>query len=230
MFGQRVEGVGLTPGRSSTFSQGGIVRGPGGDFLGRGAYGSGMRFPGQPWQFPTATYQSYPEFLGLVPYPPDQIPPALNLPAPTPPIPPTPNEPMRTGQPPAAEAQPQPGPEQPMRQVVEPQSGISPAAAGSEVASAVTVRIPVQTGFRTPQLGDHPAVAVTQLIQRLSEIKKTTPVTVVMQGDTAVLRGEVASEHDRALAESIALLEPGIWDVRNELLIGSRSSAVSRNP
>ena len=44
-------------------------------------------------------------------------------------------------------------------------------------------------------------------------------VTVLMEGSTAVLTGTVASEHARDVLESLAMLEPGIAEVRNELLV-----------
>ena len=86
-----------------------------------------------------------------------------------------------------------------MREIGSPQAAISPAAA------APTSPMTVQVGFRPPELGSGPACAVAQVIQHRSEIEKLTPVTVTMQGDTAVLRGEVASEHDRAGREHRSL-------------------------
>jgi hypothetical protein len=40
-----------------------------------------------------------------------------------------------------------------------------------------------------------------------------------MEGGVLVLRGEVVSENDRDLAEALVRLEPGIYDVRNELTL-----------
>ncbi len=44
-------------------------------------------------------------------------------------------------------------------------------------------------------------------------------VNVEMDGSTAVLTGTVATEHARDLIERLAMLEPGIADVRNELRV-----------
>ncbi len=44
-------------------------------------------------------------------------------------------------------------------------------------------------------------------------------VRVAVEGSTAILRGVVASQNDRQLAEQIALLEPSISSVRNELMV-----------
>ncbi len=44
-------------------------------------------------------------------------------------------------------------------------------------------------------------------------------ITVSMEGSTAVLRGTVESAHARDVAERLAMLEPGIAEVRNELIV-----------
>jgi len=177
-----------------------------------------MLFPGQPWQYPAATYQSYPAFLGPMPLEELNGGMATQPPVPLPPQPVVPPQPAVQPTP----TQPPGGPQEPMRQIGSPQAATSPAA--GEPGAALTEPAPVSTqiGFRPKELGSGPARAVTQLIQHLGEIEKVTPVTVTMQGDTAVLRGRVATEHDRALAERIALLEPGIWYVRNELGVAGR--------
>jgi hypothetical protein len=69
-----------------------------------------------------------------------------------------------------------------------------------------------------------PATLGTQLQTQLSRsrgIKRLGDITVEMDGRTAVLRGEVATERDRALAGRLALLEAGVSQVRNELLVES---------
>jgi osmotically-inducible protein OsmY len=43
------------------------------------------------------------------------------------------------------------------------------------------------------------------------------PIEVTLQGRTAVLRGGVATPHNRDLAARLALLEPGVDQVQNEL-------------
>ncbi|MHB9077406.1 MAG: BON domain-containing protein [Pirellulaceae bacterium] len=44
-------------------------------------------------------------------------------------------------------------------------------------------------------------------------------VTVSIEGDTVVLTGTVASDHARSVVENLAMLEPGIGAVRNELTV-----------
>jgi len=60
---------------------------------------------------------------------------------------------------------------------------------------------------------------LAQRFQRVERIQTLSPVSVEMEGSTATLRGTVGSNHDRDLCEQLARLEPGIWDVRNELVV-----------
>jgi osmotically-inducible protein OsmY len=56
------------------------------------------------------------------------------------------------------------------------------------------------------------------------------PIQVSFVDGTAVLRGVVATPHDRELAEQWMLLEPGVRAVRNELTVaGKASSEASRS-
>jgi hypothetical protein len=71
---------------------------------------------------------------------------------------------------------------------------------------------------------NHPAQSTVVLNQKLSaELSKSqgitalSPIVVQIDGTTAVIHGTVATEHDRDLAAQLALLEPGIDNVRNDL-------------
>jgi hypothetical protein len=66
---------------------------------------------------------------------------------------------------------------------------------------------------------------VTRLLQASPEFQWTSRIEVSVAGRVATLRGEVASERDRALAERLVLFEPGIDSVRNELKVKSPSRA-----
>jgi len=65
--------------------------------------------------------------------------------------------------------------------------------------------------------------AVAQNLVRLlaasSAFPPTSRIEVSVADATATLRGEVASERDRTLAERLILFEPGIDSVRNELKV-----------
>jgi hypothetical protein len=55
-------------------------------------------------------------------------------------------------------------------------------------------------------------------------------VQVSVDGETAILRGAVVSQNDRQLAEQIALLEPSIAKVRNELTVRKPATAPAASP
>jgi hypothetical protein len=55
-------------------------------------------------------------------------------------------------------------------------------------------------------------------------------VRVLVDGETAILRGVVVSQNDRQLAEQIALLEPSIAKVHNELTVRKRATAPAGSP
>jgi hypothetical protein len=83
-------------------------------------------------------------------------------------------------------------------------------------------RVPVRLGFQQPP--GPPARVSGQLSSRLTKIpglSQVGPIQVVMSGQTAVLRGTVASEADRQLAEGLARLEPEVQAVVNELQVAN---------
>lgn len=84
------------------------------------------------------------------------------------------------------------------------------------------IRTTIQVGFSVPRLP--PAQLRSTLATRLastSRLQMQSPVEVLIENRTATLRGEVATEHGRVLAEQLARLEPGIWEVRNELTVAT---------
>lgn len=84
------------------------------------------------------------------------------------------------------------------------------------------VRTHMRLGFDRPQ---QPSGAVNARFSRVITRVLERPdigggqVTVSMEGSTAVLTGTVATEHVRGVLENLAMLEPGIEAVRNELLV-----------
>jgi len=86
-------------------------------------------------------------------------------------------------------------------------------------------------GFTYPSRPTPVGTTLAERLQGLERIRTLSPVTVEVQGDTATLRGTVASTHDRDLCEQLARLEPGIWNVRNEIVVGvSPAGAGPTNP
>jgi len=85
-----------------------------------------------------------------------------------------------------------------------------------------TIRAPLRIGFE--QFGSasaNVAVDFKNRLNRVPQIPNSGAINVRMVGRIAVLTGTVDSENSRTLAESLARLEPGISDVRNELTVGT---------
>lgn len=90
--------------------------------------------------------------------------------------------------------------------------------------SQVVVRTKLRVGF------SYPDVASSRVTAKIAKELKTPgiqtlgpPLTVTMaatdEGTVVVLRGTVATQEDRLVAEQMTLLEPGISKVRNELKV-----------
>jgi hypothetical protein len=94
--------------------------------------------------------------------------------------------------------------------------------------------IPIATsytiGFSTPSVS--PSAVSTKISDQLNRSRSIAAaggVNVQLDGKTAVLRGTVASDHDRDLAAQMAMLEPGVSQVKNELQVaGSAPRAASQ--
>ena len=67
-------------------------------------------------------------------------------------------------------------------------------------------------------------------LKKLPGLEKGNSIQVSMQGRTAVLTGSVASDRDRKLAQGLALLEPGISAVQNELVVADAASTGEELP
>lgn len=78
----------------------------------------------------------------------------------------------------------------------------------------------LQVAFEVPVAA--PESVNSELTKRLGSTRAITrkgPISVSVAGRTAILRGVVASERDRRLAQMLVLFEPGVSDVRNELTV-----------
>jgi osmotically-inducible protein OsmY len=94
-----------------------------------------------------------------------------------------------------------------------------------------TLRTPFTVAFDAPAVA--PAVVSTRLQTRfanLPALKGRGSIEPVMEGDVVVLRGQVASAADRKLAEDLLSLEPGVGQVRNELVIAQSAIDNSSSP
>jgi hypothetical protein len=80
----------------------------------------------------------------------------------------------------------------------------SKAPASAPVSATLTVHVEARD-----RLAGSPALQGSQNLQ------------VLMAGDTAVLRGIVLSDNAKRLASALALLEPGVYNVDNQLVVAS---------
>jgi osmotically-inducible protein OsmY len=66
------------------------------------------------------------------------------------------------------------------------------------------------------------------IIDRASRIPSRGNIRVLTDGSTVVLRGNVASDRERRLAESLVRLTPGVRSVRNEIVSPESAAAASQ--
>lgn len=81
------------------------------------------------------------------------------------------------------------------------------------------IRIALKLGFRPQPISTTQMQAFQSRLTKLPGMRFVGSPDVVMEGRTAVLRGKVASEDDRELAEALAKMEPDVLAVRNELQV-----------
>ncbi|MBN2477153.1 MAG: BON domain-containing protein [Pirellulales bacterium] len=92
--------------------------------------------------------------------------------------------------------------------------------AGRARQSRTDIRTSLRVAFDYPTAP--PTAVGTTLARRLTgsqRFQSLSALEVLVKDGTATLRGAVANANDRGLAERLVLLEPGIWHVKNELLI-----------
>ena len=83
------------------------------------------------------------------------------------------------------------------------------------------LRIPIRLGFEAkPVVTSEFTSKFANRLSKLPELQVRSPIEVTMEGSIAVLRGTVASEADRKLAGDLAMLEPQVAGVKNELVVG----------
>jgi len=91
--------------------------------------------------------------------------------------------------------------------------------AASELTASGTYQPALEIGFELPNRAEKVSSELTRHLQASPAIRQGSRIAVSVEGRTAILRGEVVSESDRALAEQLVLFEPGISAVRNDLQV-----------
>lgn len=97
---------------------------------------------------------------------------------------------------------------------------------GGRNTARSTIRIPLRTDLMpkpaatsSPQFVAKYTTKFENRLAKLPALNVVGPIRVTMEGSTAVLKGVVASEQDRELAAGVAMLEPEVETVRNELTV-----------
>jgi hypothetical protein len=110
-----------------------------------------------------------------------------------------------------------------------PAVNTTPAGSVNRATGAYEPRLAI--GFDVPGTpGARLSEDLTRRLRSVQTLDSSNRIEVSMEGRTAVLRGEVASERDRALIELLVLFEPGISSVRNELVLRGPASPGGRGP
>ena len=104
-----------------------------------------------------------------------------------------------------------------------PEPNVNQAGSSNESNSAAAL-YPSRLALSPELTVERPAEIQASLERRLRNsprIRWTSPLELTVDGQTAILRGEVATSRDRELAEAWAEFEPGISDVQNDLTVMS---------
>ena len=99
----------------------------------------------------------------------------------------------------------------------------TPPAVNQPAPSALTAsglyQPTLEIGFDLPNRTAKLSSELTRHLQASPANRQGSRIAVSVEGRTAILRGEVASESDRTLAEQLVLFEPGISTVQNDLQV-----------
>jgi len=88
------------------------------------------------------------------------------------------------------------------------------------------VRVELQVAFNAPQpASDVVASKIRTRLERLSIDHSIGQPVVTMEGDTAVLGGVAATENQRLVVERLISMEPGVRQVRNEMVVAEPPGA-----
>lgn len=106
---------------------------------------------------------------------------------------------------------------------------------GAGSRSQVVVRTRLRVGFTHPTAP--PSAVISSLERslrtpqiRIGEVPLNVSTTETARGTVAVLSGTVATPEDRLVAEQLALLEPGVWQVQNDLKVVSPAASLLPPP
>lgn len=111
--------------------------------------------------------------------------------------------------------------------------GMNGAGGFGQQSSVDTSPIRTTLSVAFDRLPGNPQKLSASLAERLAEapaLHWKSPSQVEVQGRTAVLRGVVATPHDRELAGRMVLLEAGIEQVQNEIVVAGADTSTWAKP
>jgi len=92
--------------------------------------------------------------------------------------------------------------------------------ANTQNSAEPQIRFRITLGFTHPRpAGTKLSASLARRLTRIPQLPSAQSVAVTMEDRTAVLAGQVDSEHERKLIEKLAMMEPGVSAVRNELTV-----------
>jgi hypothetical protein len=101
--------------------------------------------------------------------------------------------------------------------------------ASSQNAAEPKIRFRITLGFSHPRpAGTKVSATFARRLSRIPQLPSARSVAVTMEDRTAVLVGQVDSEHEKTIVETLAMMEPGISAVRNELTVKATSESLPR--
>ncbi len=110
------------------------------------------------------------------------------------------------------------------------QQGMQNINQGNQQGAQVQIPVSLKLGFAPQPISTVRVQAFQARLIRIPSIRFVGPASVTLEGRTAVLRGTVATAEDRDLAEALALMEPDVKDVKNELTVDSSATAAEELP
>jgi hypothetical protein len=101
---------------------------------------------------------------------------------------------------------------------------------GNRAGAQVQIPVALKLGFTPQPVSPARFQAFQTRLTKLPSIRFMGPASVTLEGRTAVLRGTVATPEDRELAEALAMMEPDVRIVRNELTVDSSATTAEDLP
>ena len=87
------------------------------------------------------------------------------------------------------------------------------------VRMILTLPPELTVAVQTPQV----SLAIAEHLGAMPALHWQVPAQIEMQGRTAILRGVVATEHDRDLAERVVRLEATVDQVQNQIVVAGQA-------